>query len=171
MVLAVRQAVRGGCLLSCPDPCLLSPSISLHHLARNLRRSTLNTGAYRPQDKTKEKANRGRGTKVRRNMVTNGGPVTVTGNGATVTEPPLPGRATLSGNRRGSCYRSREQSSVTVPKNKLRRALRGTMMRFAFIPVNLLDLDSPGQVASAHSFALPIHFWTVTLSNIARDRR
>ena len=58
--------------------------------------------------------------KVRRNMVTNGDPVTVTGNGATVTEPPLPGRATLSGNRRGSCYRSREQSSVTVPKKQLR---------------------------------------------------
>ena len=31
-----------------------------------------------------------------------------------------------SGNRRVSCYRSREQSSVTVPKKKLRRALPGS---------------------------------------------
>ena len=34
------------------------------------------------------------GAKVRRNMVTNGGPVTVTGNGADSLSP-LPGRATL----------------------------------------------------------------------------
>ena len=96
-----------GCLLSYPAPCVMSPSISLHHLARNLRRSTLNTGAYRPQKNTKKKANRG----------------------------------------------------------------RGTTMRLALMPVNLLDLDSPGQVASARSFAPPIHFWTAPLSNIARDRR
>ena len=64
-----------------------------------------------------------RAAKVGRNMVTNGDPVTVTGNGATVTESPLPGRATLNGDRRGSCYRSREQSSVTVPPKKLRPAL------------------------------------------------
>jgi len=77
---------------------------------------------------SEEARSRGR-SKVGRNMVTNGDPVTVTGNGATVTESPLPGKATLNGNRRGSCYRSREQSSVTVPKKKLRPALGRSMAR------------------------------------------
>ena len=43
-----------------------------------------------------------------------------------------------SGNRRRSCYRSREQSSVTVPPKKLRRALVSTCDLADDLPVSCL---------------------------------